>query len=163
MTSVTISADSRWGGYASCTDTSPAVCQPGARLGGSGIDRTSNNRSVGRHMAQFWGVCGTAPNRSGQCEPNLQTGSWYSFLKGGRCQNGAKVGHMGCTWSLVNIHRTIRTQCAVERGLMSSCSDRVNVSGGGCSYAATAALLQEALGLTGHNPCPSVGVQLDTF
>jgi hypothetical protein len=154
LSSITVQANPAWGGYASCTDTSPGACTPGARLGGSGTERISNNRSVGRHMAQFWGVCGTAPNRTGQCEPNTHTGSWYSFLSHGRCPRGATVGTGGCTWRPLAVQRTISTQCAMERGLLASCARGVGVSGGGCSYAATAKLLEVALGLAEGQPCP---------
>mmetsp|Transcript_140720 Transcript_140720/g.199420 ORF Transcript_140720/g.199420 Transcript_140720/m.199420 type:complete len:270 (-) Transcript_140720:12-821(-) len=155
LTHVSIEVDTRYGGYASCSDTDPGTCEIGAKLPGS-VDIISNNISVGRHVATFWHICGDQLNVTGQCTPNVETGSWFSFPQQGQCPGGVPVGTRNCTWSVQTVHRTVETSCLFARGLNASCDNAVPVPGGGCSYKHTAHILQNATNPTSLNPCPPV-------
>mmetsp|Transcript_33961 Transcript_33961/g.89107 ORF Transcript_33961/g.89107 Transcript_33961/m.89107 type:complete len:254 (-) Transcript_33961:537-1298(-) len=155
LTRVTVTVDTRFGGYASCTDSEPGSCEIGARLPGS-LDIVSNNMSVGRHVATFWHTCGELINATGQCTPNVATGSWYSFPAKGQCARGTTVGAANCTWAVETVHRTVETACLFARGLNATCDNATVVSTGGCSFNTTASLLRSATDPDGPAPCPSV-------
>ena len=139
FTELTVEVDTMFGGYASCTDTDPGSCTPGARVPGS-VERISNNYSVGRHVATFWGTCGDIINATGQCTPNTETGSWYSLPSQGECGSGSN-----CTWRVIEVGKTVLVQCLLAQGLKESCTKATPVQPSGCAYRATANLMHRAL------------------
>ena len=148
FTEIVVEVDTAWGGYASCTDTDPGVCTPGAKLPGS-IERISNNVSVGRHVATFWGgTCGGVINATGQCTPNTQTGSWYSLPSDGQCDRHLSAVHSNCTWRIISVRKTVRTTCLLSNGLTASCENPTPVEPSGCSYGQTAEVMRRALSFT---------------
>jgi hypothetical protein len=101
-------ANSSWGQYSPCMfDGQKNVCV----LEGAG-------GTVGRQGA--WAQGGV---HGGQCSPNGEVGSWYSFPAEGECKPGASIGSDGCTWGNSGSVRTVSAKCILEdRGLASACS-----------------------------------------
>jgi len=103
-----VHANTSWSQYSPCMfDGQRNVCVlEGARS------------TVGRQGA--WAQGGF---HGGQCSPNEELGSWYSFPAKGECKPGASIGSDGCTWSDSVPVRTVSAQCILEdRGLASACS-----------------------------------------
>lgn len=148
FTEIVVEVDTAWGGYASCTDTDPGACTPGAKLPGS-VERISNNFSVGRHIATYWGgTCGGVINATGQCTPNTQTGSWYSLPSYGQCVRHLSPVHSNCTWRVLAVGKTVRTTCLLSNDLTASCEQPTPVEPSGCSYGQTAEVMRRALSST---------------
>merc|ERR1711865_282084 len=81
----------------------------------------SSGKQVGRESAVGLGK-GSA-SVQGQCTPNQDVGSWFSFPTEGLCPDGAQVGDMGCTWSAKPL-RTVSAACILnDRGLKDSCAN----------------------------------------
>eukprot|EP01103_Thecamoeba_quadrilineata_P009079 TRINITY_DN1878_c0_g1_i2.p1 TRINITY_DN1878_c0_g1~~TRINITY_DN1878_c0_g1_i2.p1 ORF type:complete len:315 (-),score=47.78 TRINITY_DN1878_c0_g1_i2:26-832(-) len=51
----------------------------------------------------------------GECTPNEEVGSWYSFPNNGQCADNGPVSE-NCTWGQVKVVKTITLQCLEELG-----------------------------------------------
>lgn len=76
-------------------------------------------KEVGRESA-----LGSGSGRlQGQCSPNWDVGSWFSFPADGQCAPGQPVGSGGCTWAAAAPVRTVTAACILQdRGLLKSCA-----------------------------------------
>jgi hypothetical protein len=96
-----VQVNTSWGQYAYCNNHS---C-----LG-------LNIHSVGRE-ASF----GNGLNHSGQCSPNTELGSWFSFPSGGECNEDQEIGNQSCTWKLVKRVKTISILCLYSHSFLNAC------------------------------------------
>eukprot|EP00929_Paragymnodinium_shiwhaense_P084946 TRINITY_DN45455_c0_g1_i1.p1 TRINITY_DN45455_c0_g1~~TRINITY_DN45455_c0_g1_i1.p1 ORF type:complete len:457 (-),score=63.17 TRINITY_DN45455_c0_g1_i1:281-1588(-) len=104
-----VQAITSWGQYAYCLYN--AATHNNTCLGNTG-------KQVGRESAMGLGV----GRLQGQCSPNEDVGSWYSFPAEGRCPQGAKIGTDGCTWAAAPV-RTVNASCILsDRGLKQMCA-----------------------------------------
>jgi len=80
--------------------------------------------SVGRRGGVGFGGMGDV---AGQCSPNLDVGSQFSFPTEARCPPGVTPGaSSGCAWGDAVHVRTVRAACLLnERGLMAACAREV--------------------------------------
>jgi len=108
---VNVSTD--YGQYAICNfDGKDNVCN----------GRPEMLRRVGRRFAQMGG---TGPH-FGQCSPNADVGSQYSFPTEAKCPPGVEPGAGRCAWAGARAVRTIRASCVTrERGLLEACRREV--------------------------------------
>lgn len=74
---------------------------------------------VGRRGSQLQGHA----ERGGQCTPNADIGSQYSFPAPGQCPPGvAPSASHGCSWGNARALRTVEAKCVLEeRGLLEAC------------------------------------------
>jgi len=107
ITHIVVLVNSSWGPYAKCEDASPGSCEGGD---GSSVGRELPNHSS--PVLQF-----------SQCSNVSLAGQWFSLEEGGRCGEGKKVGDDGCTWSLVEVKRTISVFCLLEKGFTDACQE----------------------------------------
>lgn len=107
VTKWAVKANSSWGQYGFCLFS-----------GGQNVCYGHTGRHVGREGALGVGDGGAL----GQCGPNVEVGSWYSFPGDGACPSGAAVGAGGCTWAAAAV-RTVSAGCVMaDRGLRASCA-----------------------------------------
>jgi len=100
-------ANSSWGQYGYCM-----------YIAGRNVCFGNTGNHVGRESAEGLGEGAV----QGQCSPNEDVGSWFSFPADGLCPEGARVGDGGCTWTAKPI-RTVSASCILnERGLKDSCA-----------------------------------------
>mmetsp|Transcript_88366 Transcript_88366/g.247194 ORF Transcript_88366/g.247194 Transcript_88366/m.247194 type:complete len:445 (-) Transcript_88366:44-1378(-) len=79
-------------------------------------------RRVGRESPLGLGV----GRLQGQCSPNLDVGSWFSFPAAGRCADEQPIGANGCTWRNARRVRSIEADCIMkDRGLETTCKSEV--------------------------------------
>eukprot|EP00929_Paragymnodinium_shiwhaense_P057846 TRINITY_DN28974_c0_g1_i1.p1 TRINITY_DN28974_c0_g1~~TRINITY_DN28974_c0_g1_i1.p1 ORF type:complete len:430 (-),score=59.69 TRINITY_DN28974_c0_g1_i1:498-1787(-) len=101
-----VEASTAWGQYAYCLYSQ-----------GKNICMGNTGKQIGRQSAEG---LGEGPVQ-GQCSPNNDTGSWFSFPEEGQCAPGAKVGDDGCTWRATPL-RTVSAACVLHgRGLQQAC------------------------------------------
>eukprot|EP00929_Paragymnodinium_shiwhaense_P059797 TRINITY_DN29923_c0_g1_i1.p1 TRINITY_DN29923_c0_g1~~TRINITY_DN29923_c0_g1_i1.p1 ORF type:complete len:457 (+),score=66.32 TRINITY_DN29923_c0_g1_i1:92-1372(+) len=103
-----VQANASWGQYAYCL-----------YAGGKNKCLGNTGKQVGRESSEGLGRGAV----QGQCTPNEDVGSWFSFPAEGECAPGAPVGHNGCTWSAVPV-RTVSSACILnDRGLKKVCEE----------------------------------------
>ncbi|EDQ88937.1 uncharacterized protein MONBRDRAFT_25666 [Monosiga brevicollis MX1] len=65
----------------------------------------------------------------GQCEPNLDYGSWLSMPSMGYCQDGPLDLAKNCSWQVASVGKTISGACLIENpAFLQACSQIVNGS-----------------------------------
>mmetsp|Transcript_39065 Transcript_39065/g.103232 ORF Transcript_39065/g.103232 Transcript_39065/m.103232 type:complete len:464 (+) Transcript_39065:106-1497(+) len=107
-----VKVDTAYGQYALCNyNGTDNLCFGGA------LDR------VGRRSGQMLGVGPVL----GQCSPNDDTGSQYSFPESARCPDGVHPGPAaGCAWGFAKAHRTVEAECVLgQRGLLEACASEM--------------------------------------
>eukprot|EP00927_Polykrikos_kofoidii_P029677 TRINITY_DN2562_c0_g1_i1.p1 TRINITY_DN2562_c0_g1~~TRINITY_DN2562_c0_g1_i1.p1 ORF type:complete len:404 (-),score=46.93 TRINITY_DN2562_c0_g1_i1:108-1319(-) len=108
VTKWAVRANSSWGQYGYCL-----------YIGGNNVCFGHTGKHVGRESALGLGAGAV----QGQCSPNTDVGSWFSFPTEGHCQEGATLGTDGCTW-IAEVVRTVSAKCVYEdRGLKASCAE----------------------------------------
>lgn len=103
-----VQANSSWGQYGYCVYRNRKnVC-----FGSTG-------KQVGRESALGLGQ----GSMQGQCSPNDDVGTWFSFPAEGMCPDGMPLGTDGCTWRARAV-RSVSTACIIrDRGLGDSCRE----------------------------------------
>jgi hypothetical protein len=100
-------------------------------LGGTG-------QKVGRESANGLGF----GHLQGQCSPNLDVGSWFSFPSHGHCGKAQRIGTNGCTWGNEKRLRTVNASCImVDQGLQATCKSEY----GHAPFRKSAAIFEAAL------------------
>lgn len=115
ITKWSVRVSNAWGQYSLCNYNGRGnVC--------SGV--ASQLHRVGRRASQLAGSAGGQGDFGGQCTPNIDVGSQYSFPEEGRCSPGKEPTPGGeCVWGSVKPIRTVTAKCLMEdRGLMDVCS-----------------------------------------
>ncbi len=68
---------------------------------------------------------------SGQCTPNVQSGSWFSHTKGGKCPDGQAVAPGVCSWRPLQRRKTIDLKCLADQvGMRDACLADISAAGG---------------------------------
>jgi hypothetical protein len=139
-----VQANSSWGQYEYCQYRN-----------GKDVCFGSTGKQVGRESALGLGKGSV----QGQCSPNNDVGSWFSFPAEGMCPAGTPLGTGGCTWS-ARVVRSVSTSCIIhDRGLGDSCRQER----GHAPMLRSAAIFEAALSSAdpSRGGCPDVGVYTD--
>mmetsp|Transcript_44139 Transcript_44139/g.136401 ORF Transcript_44139/g.136401 Transcript_44139/m.136401 type:complete len:424 (-) Transcript_44139:7-1278(-) len=87
--------------------------------GGQNVCYGGTGHQVGRESSLGMG----RGHLQGQCSPNEDVGSWFSFPAAAACQPGQPVGTGGCSWGATRLLRTVTARCILQdRGLAAACA-----------------------------------------
>lgn len=105
VTRYTVDVNTTWGLYAQCNEQ---MC----------FNPSPPTPTVGRQCPGC-----NDPRQSGQCDPDLSKGAWFSWDESTRCQQGQDPEGGGCAWLYHGPVKTIAVSCIASQGFFKLCSN----------------------------------------